>query len=341
MLERSAALIGFVAVASASVVACGGTRPRDVPGDRRGRPSVANDAGVMTVPAAPPSAAPAPLKHDRPRVVVNANARAIAIDGGRLYYGDSDDSGVYSIPVSGGNPLRIARHAPVAGALAIEGGFITWIASPGDVVLRASVAGDNEPITLREHGIFSDVASAGGDIFVAEAIGTGGALMLVSSAASSRLATFDGPPRALMADGTHAFVVTSTTVLRVPRARGPIQTIASGARFTYATSDADFVYVVGEIDRHRTVIRVPKGGGRTETIASDVRDAPLEVDRGEVFFFDEGKPQLRSVRASGGPSRVVAEDPGFATVSAIAADAANVYVAHGVHASGAIVAIPR
>ena len=76
-------------------------------------------------------------------------------------------------------------------------------------------------------------------------------------------------------------------------------------------------------------------------LARDVRDAPIDVDGGEVFFFDATRPQVRSVRTSGGETRVLVEDEGLAAVSAIEADAEAVYVAQGVHESGLIVAIGR
>ena len=44
---------------------------------------------------------------------------------------------------------------------------------------------------------------------------------------------------------------------------------------------------------------------------------------------------------AGGQSRVVVDDEGLATVSALEADVTTIYVAEGVHETGVIVAIPR
>lgn len=332
----------MASVAVAAGCSGGPTRPRDAAGDRRARPAASADAGASNVvPEAPPVSERPAVKGGRPRVIVKASARALALDATRIYYGDSDDDGVYSIAKSGGEPLRVARHAPVSGALALDGRFITWIASPGDAVLRAPIAGAVQPTTLRDRGIFSDVAGNGGDVFITEAIAAGGALIRVTGATASRLAAFDGPPRAVMADNTHAFIVTPTKLFRTPHERGVLETIGTGTRFAHAGLDEAFVYVVADVEAGRAVVRFPKAGGAMAILARDVRDAPIALEGGEVFFFDATRPQLRAVRASGGESRIVVEDEGLATVSAIEADASTIYVAQGVHESGVIVAIAR
>jgi hypothetical protein len=274
-------------------------------------------------------------------VVVKASARALALDEGHLYYGDSEADGVYAVAKAGGAPLRIARHAPVAGAIALEGGWVTWIASPGDAVLRAPIGGGVQPVTVRDRGIFSDVAASGDELFFTEAIAAGGALFRTSGTTTTKLATFDGPPRAVLADATHAFVVTPTKLLRTRHARGELETIATGLRFNHAELDGSDVYLVAEVEQVRAVVRAPKAGGPIAVIARDVRDAPIKIEGGEVLFFDGGRPQLRGVNTSGGESRVLLEDEGFSTVSGIEADSKTIYVAQGIHESGVIVAIKR
>jgi hypothetical protein len=341
---RTLLLAGAAALTLAAACSQGPARSRDVAGDRRPR-SDAGAAGAgpggAVVPEPPRPVEPTAVKGDRPRVVVKASARALAIDAGRLYYGDSDDDGVYSVPAAGGEPLRIARHAPVAGAIALTGGSITWIASPGDAVLRAPVGGGVQPTTVRDRGIFSDVAAFGDDVFITEAIGAGGALLRVNGATSARLAAFDAPPRAVLADATHVYVATPTKVVRTPHARGELEPVGTGARFTHTEIDEGFVYVVADIDKGRGVVRFPKAGGAAAVVARDVRDAPIEIEGGELLYFDATRAQLRSVPVAGGASRAIIEDETLATVSAIEADATTIYVAVGVHETGAIVAIRR
>lgn len=348
-MQRSPlALVGLV-LAGLVGAGCsqGPARARDVAGDRRPRGELADGGpaaagrGTAVVPEPPRPTEQTVVKGNRPRVVVKASARALALDASHVYYGDSDDDGVYSVAAAGGTPLRIARHAPVAGAIALAGSFITWIASPGDAVLRAPVASGVQPTTLRERGIFSDVAAIGNDIFITEAIGAGGALLHVVGATSTRLAAFDGPPRAVLVDKTHVYVVTPSKIVRTLHARGELEAVASGTRFTHCEIDEAFVYVVTDVDKGRGVVRFPKTGGPAAVVARDVRDAPIDIEGGDLLYFDAARAQLRSVAVAGGESRVIAEDEGLATVSALEADATTIYIAEGVHETGAIVAIPR
>ena len=293
------------------------------------------------MPAPPPAVDPEQAKTSTAKLVAKASARALAVDDTHVYYGDSDDDGVYAIDKTGGTTVRIARHAPVSGALALEGGFVTWVASPGDAVLRAPTKGGPQPTTLRDRGIFSDVAAMGDDVFLTEAIAAGGALYRVTGTTATKLAAFDGAPRAVMVDKTHAFVLTPGKIFRVPRTHGELETVGSGSHFSHAELDDAFVYVVGEVDRGRAILRFPKAGGEQTVVARDVRDAPIEVFGGEVLYFDATRPALRGVPVGGGASRVVLEDENLSTVSAIEADEKNVYVARGIHETGAVVAIPR
>jgi hypothetical protein len=338
--DTAGALVATALAVTFGPACSGNGRARDVAGERRPGPRDTGPSGGTTVPEAPRSELTS-ARTDRPRVIARATARALAVDAWRIYYGNSDDDGVYSVAKTGGQPLRIARHAPVSGALALDGTSITWIASPGDAVLRAPITGGVQPTTLRDRGIFASVATVGDDTFITEAIGAGGALIRVTGATASRLAAFDGPPRAVLADETHAFVVTPTTIYKTPHQRGELEPVATGSRFNHAVSDETFLYVLAEIDKARAVVRFPKAGGPMTVIARDVRDAPIDVEGSEVFFFDAVKPQVRRVPASGGESRVVVEDEGLAVVSAIDVDATTIYVAQGSHESGAIVGIPR
>jgi hypothetical protein len=323
---------------------CGGpaTRSRDVAGDRRPRDD--RDGGtssVTAVPEPPRELVRPAVKGVKPRLFARASTRALAMDAANVYYGDSDDDGVYSMPKLGGTAVRIARHAPVAGALALDGGSIAWIASPGDAVLKAPLTGASQPVTVRDHGIFSDVATRGGDVFITEANGAGGALLRITGGVSSRLAAFEGPPRALLVDESHAYVITPTRILRTPNDKGAVETLATGAGLAFAEADSTFIYFVTESDKVKSIARVPKTGGPATTIARDVRDAPFEVDGGELLYFDATRPQLLAVASGGGPARVLADDDVLATATALEADAATVYVATGAREGGAIVAIAR
>jgi hypothetical protein len=339
--------LGALALFPPLVSACSGgaARPRDIAGDRRPRRDdvdASTDGGVAgMVPAPPPVSVQPTVNVDKPRLVARASTRALAVDATNLYYGDSEDDGIYAIPKAGGGPVRLARHAPVAGAMALDADSITWIGSPGDSVLRVSLRGGAQPTTLRDRGIFSDVATAKGEVFIVEALGAGGALLRVSAGATSRVAAFEGAPRAVMADATHAYVITPTKILRSPYPKGELETIATGTAFGSAEMDDTYIYVVAMVDRSRVVARVAKTGGPVTTLATSAGDGPLEVSGDDVLFFDAMRPQLRAVPKSGGASKLVVEDESLSSVTAIEADGRIVYIATSSRGTGTIVAAER
>jgi hypothetical protein len=142
-------------LAGAAVGGCRGARTRDVAGDRRTQPTEL-DAASATTPStsasAPRFGANPDVRGKKPRVFTRASTHALALDKTNVYFGDSEDDGVFAMPKEGGQPVKLARHAPVAGALALDGDSVTWIASPGDAVLKVSVHGGGQPTTLRDHG---------------------------------------------------------------------------------------------------------------------------------------------------------------------------------------------
>jgi len=336
-------LAALVLVALLAACSSGSARPRDVAGDRRPRrddADAAADAGAYgMVPEPPPVTVQPTVNAKKPRFVVHASTRALAVDATNLYYGDSEDDGIFALPKAGGDAVRLARHAPVSGAIALEPESITWIGSPGDAVLKIALRGGGQPATLRDHGIFSDVAAFGSDVFIAEAVGAGGALWRVSGTTPSRVAAFDGAPRAVMVDATHAYIITPTKILRTPYPKGELETIATGSAFGSAEMDDAFIYVVGSVDKARVVAKVAKTGGPMTALVTGVRDGPIEVFGDEILYFDATRPALRAVAKGGGTSRLVVADETLSGATAIEADGTTVYVATGSGETGAIVAI--
>lgn len=345
--SASVASLLLLAVAIAGVglgTACsGGGRARDVAGDRRPR----SDAGEVEdvapgIPAPPPEATKRAGGTGRKGALfVRASTRALALDATSLYYGDSVDDGIYAIAKTGGEPARLARHAPVAGAIALDGDTVTWIASPGDAVLRVSLRNGGQPTTLRDRGIFSGVAAASSDVFITEATGGGGALLRVTGPTAVRLAAFEGSARAVMADATHAYVVTPTKIFRTPHVKGEFETIATGTSFGCPQMDATSIYIVSEVEGGRVIARIAKTGGPLTVVAREVADAPIAIEGSDLFYFDAKRPQVRAVSVTGGGARVVFHDDALASPTAIVADAATVYVGSGARESGVILTAPR
>jgi hypothetical protein len=334
-----------VALAATAAWSCSSSRrPRDVVGRARPGADAGADSGADT--STPPPPPPAPGRSVPPgaqlRVLARAACRAIALDASRVYFGNNEDDGVYSVAKEGGEPVRLARRAPVAGALAIEGPSLAWVATPGDVVLRTATAGGS-PLTVRERGIFADVAMQGGDVFIAEVAAGAGVITRVTGGTTARIASLETAPRAIAVDATHVYVATATKLVRAPHERGAVETLATGAGFDSPVLDGDTVYAVAVGAKgRREIVRVGAAGGATVVVA-DVRAAPIAIEGGELFYFDAERPELRALAlgATDRAPRVVAVSDDLARPMAIAADAASVYVATGERDDGALRVAPR
>lgn len=334
----------------AALAACSGEGrrgPRDS-FDRSGNGDVARvdgaDAGVTPVGTATVhSVATASPPGVKPRIVARANALAIATTKTHVYFGDAEDDWMFALAKQdGAQPERFAQHAAVSGALVADEKALTWIATPGDAVLRAPLDASTPPITIREREIFTGVAAQGGDVFLAGAEAGKGALTRITGSTAARLATLDAVPRALFVDATNAFVVMPASIVRTPRQRGPVTTLALGEGFSRAATDDACVYVTVRRASSRTIMRVPKYGGATIVTSSidGVRDAPIAVRRGEIFYFDAERPALRALAIDTNASRIVSEDPIFDRVNALAVDDEGAWVATGEASSGAVVQVP-
>jgi hypothetical protein len=325
-----------VAIAGASLVlgaACSGSTPRDVgPGTRRSEfPPEATGRRLPKVPppeevAAPPPSARAPS----PRALARVISRAIATDRTHVYFGDAEDDALLAVPKAGGEPVTLARRAPVRRALSREDELVAWIPTPGDVVLSMAIQG-GLPKTLRERGIFADITTHGGDVYVTEVVSARGILTRITGHTASRLGTFDGQPRGIAADATDVFVATSASMVRAPRKRGDLVILAEGARFDAPATDDEHVYAVRTTSSgDASVIRLAKSGGELETVASGARpEAPFALHAGEIYFVDAARPVLRAARLADGTSRIVGEEAAIARTVAIAADDDGVFFATG------------
>ena len=338
-MKRRAPLAPLLAFA---LLACSSRpRTRDVVARRAGDPDAGPPPESTVAPPPTPQPVAPPPAATKLRLVTRASCRALAIDDARVYFGNNDDDAVFSVKKEGGEPVRLARRAPVAGALAIEGGHLTWIATPGDIVLRVPVGGGN-PTTLRERGIFADVAMQGSDVYIAEIVGAGGDITRVSGATAARIASVEGGPRAIAVDAKHVYVATSSKLVRAPRERGEVETLATGPGFDSPVLDDEAVYAVAATAvGTRQLLRIAKSGGEPKAIASDVRAAPIAEGGGEILYFDASRPALLAEPSRGGEPRLVAQDDALARPSAIAADATSIYVATGEREDGAIHAVPR
>jgi hypothetical protein len=325
--------IGMLAFACA----CGGRRgPTDVRLERNGRPSEVGGGATGTAGAASNTSStstttqarvPAkPATGARVRVLAKASARAIAASKTHVYFGDTEDDALYAMPKEGGEPERVARRAPMRGALVADDGDLVWIASPGDTILRLTKDAA-EPKIVRDRGIFTDVA-ANHDVFFTEVSGAGGSLTRVTGFTTAVLATFEGSPRGIAVSSNHVYIATSTALLATTRQRGAIMILARGAAFSYPSLTDDAVVATVATGSRRDVVRVSKNGGPVETVARDVRDAPIATRGNDLFWF-AGEALYRN-------GSVFATDPRLSEPAAIAIDDDGIYVAVG-HGDSAVI----
>lgn len=351
LLAMRAKVLHFLgAVVALSLCSCGGRRPRDVDnsnprsefvdgpsGSSARRDGGASPAHVLATPT---------LAGRKPAALVSVDARAIALGSERIYFGDGAEDALVSLPKTGAasEPTRTARRAPMPGALAVDErtNAIAWIPNPGDTVLRLAI-GSTSPSTIRDKGIFANVAASDGDVFVTEVQGDGGIVTRTTGSTTTRLGGFTGTPRGLTLDASSVFVATSSRLVAVTRTRSDVLELARGTGFGSPQVDTAFLYSTAAeaTSPARVVVRVRKTGGELTTVARDVRDAPIAVDHGFLYWFDASRPAL--LRAALGDAveqgRVVTEDAALDHVEALAVDADAAYVAAGTGETARIVVV--
>jgi hypothetical protein len=260
------------------------------------------------------------------RVVADSSTRALAADKTRLYYGKAVDNSLYAIPKLGsGAPVVVGQPVPVE--IAAADGTVAWIGNPGDAVYRVLRIGD-VPAKLAEGKVFTSIATSRGDVYVTETSETRGLVRQLTGLTAGVLAELDGAPRSLALDEESLYVLDATTVYAVPRAGGKPRRLAAGGNdLARAQLDREFVYATAEVGTSRAVVRVSKRGGEMATVEYGVRDAPIAVYDGYVYYVSAADPAIRRVPRGGGASFVVAHDDALTEVTALVVDAGGLYVA--------------
>jgi hypothetical protein len=162
-------------------------------------------------------------------------------------------------------------------------------------------------------------------------------LTRVTGTTATVLASTEGSPRGIAVDAEHVYVASTTRLARTLRQRGDATELAKGAGFANPQLDDTFLYAtaVDPKSRARRIVRVKKTGGELETIATGVRDAPIALYKGLLYWFDADQSALVSANvaspsASPSPARaIVSEDPRFDRPRAITVDDDGVFVATG------------
>src|SRR5262249_8277178 len=153
-----------------------------------------------------------------------------------------------------------------------------------------------------------DIAVSAGDIFVTEAHGAGGALTRITGEGAARLAAFDGSPRGIAVDGQKVYLATTSRLLATPRRSGTeVSELAAGASYANTLLDGrGWLYATARTDRsmRHVIVRVRTTGGAVETVARDVRDAPIALHKGAVYWFDSERPALLATSENAPPRTI-------------------------------------
>jgi hypothetical protein len=259
------------------------------------------------------------------RVVVDSSTRALAADASRLYYGNAVENSLFAIPkLGGGAPVVVGQPVPVE--IAAADGTVAWIGNPGDAVYRVLRIGD-VPAKLAEGKVFTSIVTSRGDVYVTETSETHGVVRQLTGLTAGVLAELDGAPRSLALDDQFLYVLDATAVYAVPRAGGKPRRLAAGGNdLARAKLDRDFLYATGLVGTSRAVVRVSKKGGEMAAVEYGVRDAPIAVYDGFVYYVSAGEPAIRRVPRGGGASVVIAHDDALNEVTALVVDSGGIYV---------------
>jgi hypothetical protein len=169
----------------------------------------------------------------------------------------------------------------------------------------------------------------------------------ISGESAARLASFDGSPRGIAVDGQQVYLATTSRLLAAPRQPGPggsqkVSELAAGASYANAVLDGrGWLYATARTDRtaRHVIVRVKTTGSPVETVARDVRDAPIALHEGALYWFDAERPLLLA-SSEGSPPRTVSDHPSFERPGALAVDDDGAFVATGDGEDSRILVVP-
>lgn len=211
----------------------------------------------------------------------------VALDGPHVYWTSFWDDVIKRAPRAGG-PAEIFASSSRPVGLGFDGTYAYW--TNGMVWRRAKTGGAAEVVPVpppyaASGGVVADAThlywTANGSVYRWPF--TGGLVQFVATAASFSLEHY-GQDLALDADYVYVSAFDHGTISRVPKAGGPVETIATGQVGVYAIVLAgDDVYWTNY--DAGTVARAPKAGGPTVIIsANEVHPTGLAVEGGHVYW---------------------------------------------------------
>jgi len=260
----------------------------------------------------------------------------LALSGGELFFSvggtlvlsargeatstDYREGRLMRVATSGGKVEVVASGQVEPGAVTAGDGQVFWFVdgdgSPGTAAVRRVAAGGGKARQLVGGATAPGALALSGEHLLWISAGTDpdrGATSHVwrvdlDGGAETRLATLDGEPRAIVADGETAFVATSAIIARVPIGGGDPAIIVDGSRQPRALAvDADMLYWTSR--ETGEVLAVPRQGGAVVTIARNQDEAGgIAADDRAIYWTASGA--IRRLRKQGAddPSTRIADD---------------------------------
>jgi len=249
---------------------------------------------------------------------------AIALDANDVYWTDSYDGRIMTVPKSGGTPVQLAiGHCPHG--VAVDATNVYWADNCGTGVMKVPKAGGAPTqvtaVALPPWGVAVDASNVyftTNDGVWKGPIGGGSATKLWSGTAMNP----GGYEIAVDATTVYFTTLNGNVLIKVPITGGPSTQLAMSTQTVAIALDAANVYWTAG---NGPTYQVSKGGGTPVQIAtgSNAIDG-VATDGTHVYIADTGGLDIVRVPVGGGTPLVIASQQVDSAV-AIAVDATSVY----------------
>jgi WD40 repeat protein len=274
---------------------------------------------------------------------------SLVLDAEAVYLADEWDGTIRRLPRAGGAGAVLAERQGMPVSLAVDDRHAFWTTAATERLRRAPKSGGafgglaadvTVPwkIALDETHVFftrHHVAAGEDDAMIVRVPKEGGAAAVLARARPNQRST------AIALDSDHVYFALDDrmsghgAVLRVPKAGGEVQTLASELMEPerLAVDDAFVYFTTGGRAQDGEVVRVPKAGGASVPLykaggdkAGGASPIALALDAASVFFTDSHAAIWRVPKAGGVAQKLAALPDGGSTALELAIDESALWV---------------
>jgi len=229
-----------------------------------------------------------------PIVAAGNTSQSLAVDASSIYWPEYSAQRVMKAPLGGGAPALLAGSLGTSPQFVhLDATNVYWPTDGGTSSIQTIPKGGGTAANLLTTGQPDDIEVDASYIYwTSGSSGTTGTINRLNKAtlANQVIGTIGGALRAIAIDDTHVYAANSTTVVRVPKTGGTVETIATnqpniGDLKVGVTSVFWTNYVA-----NGSVMRARKAGGGVGPVALDQPMASwLVVDGNTVYWSVSGK----------------------------------------------------